>query len=397
MKKLIVYSVKKVVTNNKYDIQLKLIILFIILGIISSCASINNTIITPTKQPIEPNDTIIPLLTKTITKELSEYTPTFQFTSTIPQTTIPHNWILRGLINTVLTSLIIDPKEPKILYAAADGIIYKSVDGGIDWHQISEYITASYIAIDPNNSSTIYVSARDWIEGLIRGYSWAIVLISLNGGGGWISSGHIVDRNIITCVSIDPINSNILYIGMRGLPSDLPYSGIYKSIDGGITWVQILGSIDVFDIVIDPNASGILYAGTMDNGIIKTTDGGKNWVNIYKENTILAVGLSPDNTKIIYAATNKGIIKSENSGKDWMEKSIGLIKESFFIHTIKIDPTIPNIIYLGTSKGVYKSISGGEFWFYDGLENLIVTTIALDSITPTKIYLGTNKGVYLSS
>ena len=99
----------------------------------------------------------------------------------------------------------------------------------------------------------------------------------------------------IGCVAIDPTNPNVVWVGTgeNNNQNNVIYGdGIYKSEDGGKSWknMGISNSDHISGIAIDPNNSNIVYAAAYgssrdaggDRGIYKTVDGGKTWTNVLK-------------------------------------------------------------------------------------------------------------------
>jgi len=120
-----------------------------------------------------------------------------------------------GLLPPVTTALAIDPSNPAIIYAAC-GNLYKSSDGGASWSLSQTGINGSIsnVKIDPTDANAIYVTG----DGAYK---------SNNGGTGWTQLGLTTRAGEI---AIDPINSSTIYLGG---PSGSGTSGVYKSSDGG--------------------------------------------------------------------------------------------------------------------------------------------------------------------
>ena len=90
-------------------------------------------------------------------------------------------------------------------------------------------------------------------------------------------------------VTIDPSNSNIIWVGTGENNGGRHVSfgdGVYKSLDGGQTWENkgLNESEHISDIIVHPNDSntvwvssqGPLWTAGGERGLFKTTDGGDN-------------------------------------------------------------------------------------------------------------------------
>jgi photosystem II stability/assembly factor-like uncharacterized protein len=120
-------------------------------------------------------------------------------------------------------------------------------------------------------------------------------------------------------LAIDPANSSTLYAG-TGNDYSAPqgFRGIFMSTDGGASWLPINnGLAGLFDIrssitalVIDPQNSNILYAGTSGGGVFRSIDGGTNWGPFNDGLTNLDVrvlAVAPGSLNTLYAGTAGGV------------------------------------------------------------------------------------------
>ena len=96
-------------------------------------------------------------------------------------------------------------------------------------------------------------------------------------------------------VTIAPSNSNIIWVGTGENNGGRHISfgdGVYKSLDGGQTWknMGLSKSEHVSDIIIHPtnpdivwvSAQGPLWSGGGERGLYKTIDGGETWKQVLK-------------------------------------------------------------------------------------------------------------------
>lgn len=260
-------------------------------------------------------------------------------------------------------------KSDTIYLGYARGGIYRTFDGGSNWTSLfddQERLCIGSIAINPLDDAIIYAGTGDRnIGGSFSTGTGAYK--SYDYGETWQYIG-LADRHIISEIAVDPIDTSILYAAAMGNPS-LPSSdrGLYKSIDGGSSWNQILfigDSAGINDIAINSNNPNEIYACgwtrfrsnqasiVSGNGgkIWKSTDGGTNWVQL--SNGLPTgqqgrVGISmfepnPDTLFALYVGTNsqlEGIYRTMDGGDSWAE--------------------IPT-----TSAGVSTSAMGGFGWYF---------------------------------
>jgi hypothetical protein len=163
----------------------------------------------------------------------------------------------------------------------------------------------SDIAVDPNDKSTWYITVAS-------GNVWK----TTNAGTTW---NPIFDRYgsySIGCVTIDPNNSNVIWIGTgeNNSQRSVGYGdGVYKSLDGGKSFknMGLKDSQHIGMIKVDPRDSNVVYVAAQgplwnaggDRGLYKTTDGGENWelVADFGEHTgANEVYLDPRNPDVVY-------------------------------------------------------------------------------------------------
>lgn len=217
----------------------------------------------------------------------------------------------------------------------------------------------------------------------------------------------------INCLTFDPTNSNILWVGS-------PAGGVWKSSDGGQTWetnTDELPTLGVSTIIIDPTDSDIMYLATGDGdsgdtygvGVLKSTDGGNTWtktgLNHETSQTITITDLiiNPTNTQILVASSNSGIYRTTDGGTNWK-----LVVTGSNFKDVVAQPNDFNTLLAGTNNNkIYRSTNAGVSWtqITSGLptEGARVK-LAFSESTPTKVYAiiadkaNTNsQGIYVST
>lgn len=126
-------------------------------------------------------------------------------------------------------------------------------------------------------------------------------------------------------------------------------------------------------LAIDPRDDLIVYAGTFHDGLFKSEDGGKTWILIEPKLLVERLVFDPRNPKILYAHMAGRLHKSENGGLDWhtLTTSGDSSEESAESHSflsLAIDPQDGRILLAGTKEGmVFKSTDGGDSWMELGV------------------------------
>ena len=219
--------------------------------------------------------------------------------------------------------------------------------------------------------------------------------MSLNGttwtpiGPSPIDQGGITANGQVTAIAVNPNNPNIIYIGTA-------WGGIWHTRNGGGTWIPIfdrapaLGIGEPAGLAIDPVDTNIIYAGTSNRdgsqfsgestqpsaGLFKSTDGGFSWVrlgsgypsnapsnaNIFFGSVINIVIVDPANHQTVYLACNGGLYVSHDGGLNWTRGTA----PSGDVRSLQLDMTSPpgaRILYAGiTGNGVFRSNNGGQTW-----------------------------------
>ena len=282
-------------------------------------------------------------------------------------------------------------KENLFYFGSAGGGVWKTNNGGRNWKNISDGFfggSIGAIAVSKSDQNVIYVGGGEkTVRGNVSsGYG---VWKTVDAGKTWKSMGLLKSRHI-SRISIDPNNHNIVYAAVLGniyKPTD--DRGVYKSIDGGKTWIKTLFSNNqsgVVDLLIDPTNSRILYASTWriqrspyslssggdGSALWKSTDSGETWVEISKnkgfpEGTlgIIGVTVSPiDNQRVWAMVENKdkgGLYRSDDGGENWelVNSERKLRQRAWYYTRLYADTENVNQVYVLNVK-YHKSTDGGK-------------------------------------
>lgn len=296
----------------------------------------------------------------------------FFITSTYSSAQIK-GWTFLGLENEVVKSIIVHPRNPKIIYAGANiyphnpgiGGVFKSIDGGANW-DTTGLMRHDIWKLDINLKDPDVIYAASFCQGssltaVLKttdgGRTWYSCLDSLNISWGW-------ELGVIT-IAVSPTQPDTVYAGITGLAG----GALYRSSDGGNSWFGLLpypnNPCEV--IAINPVEANILFIHSA-GGIKRSVDKGHTWERVYYSGTnIWCIELDKKSPNIIYAGVaSRGVLKSIDNGSTWLKKNEGLLIEEQYVPWINataIHPQHSDIIYLGTlDHGIFYSYNGGELW-----------------------------------
>jgi hypothetical protein len=304
-------------------------------------------------------------------------------------------------------NFFVDPKKPDILYADTSRGSFKSTEGGASWIVMDS--PGPILALDPQSPDTIYAGGGGVYKSTDGGENWTSISGNLTAIFGQPSmSVHLI---MINPQMPDNIYAAISYIDCYG-GKCWGGGGLVKSINGGATWTRIyigaLGGVYINALAINPWAPDTLYAAPFPyqlqyhywgEGVYKSIDGGESWIPVNTGLTnkkVLSLTVNPQISDIVYAGTDGGgVFKSVDGGANWTDANIGLTNLS--VNVIVINPFFqsPDMLYAGTGGGVFKSYNGGASWhsISAGLPDLVVQSLALDPrATAYTVYVGTDGG-----
>jgi len=250
-----------------------------------------------------------------------------------------------------ISDIAVHPTDESTWYVTVgSGGVWKTKNNGITWKPIfdkQKSYSTGCVTIDANNPHVVWVGTGENVGGRHVGYGDGIYKSS-DGGSSWKNMGLKASEHISKII-IHPDNSNVLWVAVQGpLWSKGGERGLFKTIDGGTTWKQVLGDqewIGVTDVLIDPRNPDLLYAATWQRhrtvaaymgggpgtGLHKSVDGGETWEQLKSglpgsNMGKIGMAISPQEPDVIYAAieldTRKGAVyRSSNRGASWTKMS----------------------------------------------------------------------------
>ena len=331
-----------------------------------------------------------------------------------------NTWKLKGLENSEhISKIIVDPRDSNVVLAASQGPLwspggerglYRSEDGGENWNLVlskGEYTGVTDVVMDPKNPDILYAATHQRHRNV-----WAIINCgpetgihkSTDGGKTWKQLGNGLpggDKGKIS-LQVSPQDSNYVYATIE-LPGRK--GGFWVSDNKGASWSKksdfVSGGTGPHyyqELWADPHRFGVLYQA--NNSLVRSEDNGKTWDNIegrYKHVDNHAVAFHPTDKDFVCVGCDGGVYRSYDFAKTWLfcpnlpltqfyklsvdndypfyniaggtqdnnsqygpsrTMNVGGIRNSDWIKTVggdghdtAIDPEDPNIIYAESQQG----------------------------------------------
>lgn len=287
------------------------------------------------------------------------------------------------------------PGQPSLYYmGATGGGVWKTTDAGLSWQNISDgYFGGSIgaIAVAPSDPNVIYVGTG---EGTLRGNvsQGDGVWRSVDAGRTWTHIGLPESRSIPR-IAVDPRDPEVVLVAALGdvfAPSE--ERGVYRSTDGGKTWKRVLfagAQAGANEVILDPSNPRIVYATTWrvqrgpyffssggeGSGLWKSTDGGETWVSLSGNqglpkataeqptgiHTIAVSASQPDNLYAMVEHEDGGLFRSRDAGKTWqlVNGDRALRQRAWYFSGVAADPKDPESLWVQNVR-LHRSKDGGK-------------------------------------
>ena len=325
-------------------------------------------------------------------------------------------WTNIGLEKTRhISDVIIHPQDNNTVYVGAQGSVhgptsdrgvYKTVDGGKSWSRVlfvDENTGVSSLKMDPSNPRILY--AATWQH---RRYPWKVesggpgsaVYKTIDGGATWekINKGLPEMMGKIG-LSVSGANPKIVFAIVE---SEKKESGLYRSDDGGASWTHLSDNQLItarswyyMEVFADPNNEDVVYV--LNAPLMRSIDGGKTFESMRViHGDCHDFWINPNNSNNVAMAEDGGATISFTKGKKW---STFNNQPTAQFYRITADKQVPYWVYGGQQDNFSVAIPSrskkygilSTDWFNGpGCESAMV---ALDNpINPRILYGGCFNG-----
>ena len=277
-----------------------------------------------------------------------------------------------------ISVIAVHPKG-QILLAAAQSGLYRSPDAGATWNSVQTGVGIS-VFFDPSDSNIAWASIGNIFgstrNGVFRSTDAGLTWRPMSGSGTLTLPSANVGRIELAMAPSDP---STLYAQIQN-SSNANFGallGIWKTTDGGTTWVRLPVTTSAWGtqlwfnntLRVSPNDPNVIWSGalalyrSLDGGITWTSpaQAGSNGTNIHVDTHSLV--FTPDGTRL-YIANDGGVYRTDDitaTRVNWINLNSTLMLTQFY-PGMAIDPTNPVNAMGGTQdNGVQRLVADGSW------------------------------------
>ena len=327
-----------------------------------------------------------------------------------------------------------------IYVASAGGGVWKSTNSGSTWEPITDGLSSlsdGSLAMDPNDSSTLYLGLGDPFDGTGIG-----LVKSTDGGGTWSDPVFLGNERTIPQVMVDPSDSSVVLAATD--------DGLYRSTNAGASFSQVsiatgqagvpkvwsIASTGAHSFTLSLEALPNQTSGTTDGQVWTSANDGASWTRANGMTNASGLGRitlasAPSNPQIVYAmaaipnsfvsADLADIYKSTDGGQTWTAlgatgkaytnpntdaSNVNTILngQGWYNQLVAVDPTNPDVAYFGGALLLAKTTDGGTTFTQKSnwLGQFGLPYVHADLHTATfdasgNLYVGSDGGIFKSS
>jgi photosystem II stability/assembly factor-like uncharacterized protein len=353
-----------------------------------------------------------------------------------------NTWELEGPTNISgrITDIVRHPSDPNTFYiGSAVGGVFKTTDNANSWTPITEDIptlSVGSLGLSKSDPETIYLGTGEANGSVNSGaFFGSGIYKSTDGGNNWEQKG-LENSNQIGRLVVDEENPDLVYAAVTGVQYGYnDERGLYKTVDGGDSWEQILfvnDSVGCIDVVVSPFDKNIIYAAMWErtrrpwirdyagpaSGVYRSQDGGESWTHLEGSQYGLPVsdddrgrtGLAISKTTpgVVYAVftdnpiTNRfhGVYKTSDGGENWINIDGDINQGTFssfgwYFAQLRVDPEDDDIIYVLGQRS-YRTTNGGTSWEQISTTHVDAHAMAFFDGNSKDVLLGDDSGIHSS-
>ena len=295
-------------------------------------------------------------------------------------------------------SIVFDPNATDRVYLPGSSGMLRSDTAGDEWEFTNGGLHMVPVhAVDADPAGKIYVRSDELHASSDEGASWAALDVPI----GW-------DTPVPTRLEVS--SQRVGWLLESGIiPSKLSQYYVARSSDGGATWGpefldEGLSNSDPIRLAVSNHGSGdVVYAWVeFWDELYRSDDGGSTYVFVGDAPLAIDAVVDSGDSEHLFAIVEgtQPVIESTDGGLTWTAASDGLPTTGEPIR-ILLDPDAPGHLLVAFRSGApYESVDGGDAWTVIDAPsgNFTVSDAAWDvSGSPRQVFLATDEGVWLSA
>jgi PKD repeat protein len=320
-------------------------------------------------------------------------------------------WLGPGNIGGRVRAILPHPTDANTLWCGGvDGGVWKTINGGTSWFPLNDFmgnLAVASLTMDPTNANVLYAGTGEGTYNIdaVRG---AGIFKSVDGGTNWFQLSSTANSSFqyVSRLSVDPFNSLTILAATR--------SGIWRSVNGGTNWTPRLGT-EVLCIAFNPTNDTQAVASGYNGNTFYSTDGGQTW--LVATGIPVVSGFVVDRVELAYSRTNPAIVfasvdnssgqvyRSLDGGHTYTVRYAGgnnyLGSQGWYDNFVWVDPVNTNVVIVG-GLDVWRSTDGGltftDIGGYSGSihpdQHVLVASPFYNGTTTRTIFVGNDGGVF---
>ncbi|MBI3259003.1 MAG: T9SS type A sorting domain-containing protein [Ignavibacteriae bacterium] len=247
--------------------------------------------------------------------------------------------------------------------------------------------------VNPNDTLRIYLGSRS-------GGFWR----TTDGGKTWAGTTDFLFASGVNSITVSPTNPDSILINVRNAGNGVT-QGIYRSIDGGLTWRNTkfspsnlnkggLGSnFSINRITYSPHTGNMIFISASD-GLYRSTDNLNTWSKV-TNGSISEIEFHPTNPNIVYiydyyywGGNKNAVLRSSNQGQSFTPSSTIVGNNDNTSVNLSVSKSCPDCLFFGSSNGIWKSTDNGFSFVYLNNPKTGNGAFAVNDINPNNMITG---------
>ena len=177
--------------------------------------------------------------------------------------------------------------------------------------------------------------------------------VSRAGNNSWTLTGP--EGGFVSAVAVHPTDASVVLAGAG--------NGMYRSTDGGVTWIRVGDGASFSDILFDPLNSNRVFAVAKSNALHRSEDGGQTFAVLPWPAGTRPHYLAISGNSTMYALDGDArVFRSSDAGATWIQTGSNW-PGTTELTAIAVDRTQSSVVYVGArGVGIFKSTDSGANW-----------------------------------